>query len=106
MKFLSRVAWSEGMYLGPHHFQAQSRYFEDSVQFATSSCWFQGRGIIGHALDEQAIANGTVALLPARGIFPDRLPIEMPHSDSLAAPRTMTELFPPTYEALDIHLAI
>ena len=29
MKHLSRLVWSEGMYLGPHHFQAQSRYFED-----------------------------------------------------------------------------
>ena len=106
MKFLSRVAWSEGMYLGPHHFQAQSRYFEDSVQFATSTCWFQGWGIIGHALDEQAIANGTVALLHARGIFPDGLPFEMPHSDSLPAPRTITDLFLPTYEELVIHLAI
>src|SRR5256885_1610371 len=106
MKFLSRVAWSEGMYLGPHHFQAQSRYFEDSVQFATSSCWFQGWGIIGHGLDEQAIANGTVALLHARGIFPDGLPFEMPHSDSLPGPRNITDLFLPTYEELVIHLAI
>jgi type VI secretion system protein ImpJ len=30
MKYLSRVVWPEDMYLGPHHFQAQSRYFEDS----------------------------------------------------------------------------
>jgi len=24
---LSKVVWSEGMYLAQHHFQAQSRYF-------------------------------------------------------------------------------
>src|SRR4051794_35998425 len=36
MRSLSRVVWFEGMYLGPHHFQAQSRYFEDSTNFATS----------------------------------------------------------------------
>ena len=23
------------MYLGPHHFQAQSRYFEDAIRFAS-----------------------------------------------------------------------
>ena len=34
MKFLSRVVWSEGMHLGPHHFQTQSRYFEDRSGFS------------------------------------------------------------------------
>ena len=45
MKYLSRVVWSEGMYLGPHHFQVQSRYFEDTIRFATSSLWFEPWGI-------------------------------------------------------------
>src|ERR1039458_7495540 len=36
MKFLSRVVWSEGMHLGPHHFQTQSRYFEDTLWFLSS----------------------------------------------------------------------
>jgi type VI secretion system protein ImpJ len=35
MKFLSRVVWSGGMHLGPHHFQTQSRYFEDTLFFFT-----------------------------------------------------------------------
>src|SRR5438067_13455865 len=103
MKFLSRVAWSEGMYLGPHHFQAQSRYFEDSVHFATSSCWFQGWGIIGHALDEQAIANGTVALLHELWIFPVCLPFEIPYFYSLTVPRIISVLFLSIYEYLVIH---
>ena len=29
MKQLSKVVWSEGMHLGPHHFQVQSRFFEE-----------------------------------------------------------------------------
>jgi predicted component of type VI protein secretion system len=37
MKFLSRVVWSEGVPLGPHHFQAKSRYFEDSLWFLNSN---------------------------------------------------------------------
>ena len=62
MKSLSRVVWSEGMYLGPHHFQTQSRYFEDSARFAIENSWFEPWGLVGCNLDEAAIRNGRVAL--------------------------------------------
>src|SRR5271154_2102619 len=71
MKHLSRVVWSEGMYLGPHHFQAQNRYFEDSVHSATTSLWFQPLGFAGYLLDDEALRNGTLSLVHARGLFPD-----------------------------------
>src|ERR1017187_3420290 len=83
MKLLSRVVWSEGMHLGPHHFQVQSRYFEDSIQFATSSLWFASYGLAGLELDADALYNGSVSLLHARGILPDGLPFNMPESDDL-----------------------
>jgi type VI secretion system protein ImpJ len=35
MKPLSRVVWHEGMHLAQHHFQAQNRYFEDSINLRT-----------------------------------------------------------------------
>ncbi len=106
MKLLSRVVWSEGMYLGPHHFQVQSRYFEDSIQFATSSLWFAAYGLAGVELDAEALYNGTVSLLHARGIFPDGLPFNMPESDALPEPRAVAELFPPTADGLTVLLAI
>jgi len=106
MKLLSRVVWSEGMYLGPHHFQAQSRYFEDSIQFATSSLWFAAYGLAGIELDADALQNGTVALLHARGILPDGLPFNMPESDGLPPPRAVADLFPPTRDGVTVLLAI
>ena len=106
MKLLSRVVWSDGMYLGPHHFQVQSRYFEDSIQFATSSLWFASYGLAGLELDPEALYNGTVSLLHARGLFPDGLAFNMPESDALPAPCTITDLFPPTADGLTISLAI
>ena len=45
MKLLSRVVWAEGMYLAPQHFQAQNRYFEEAVQFATASLWNDAYGL-------------------------------------------------------------
>lgn len=106
MKLLSRVVWSEGMYLGPHHFQVQSRYFEDSIEFATSSLWFAAHGLAGIEVDSDALHNGTVALLHARGIMPDGLPFNMPESDILPQPRAVAELFPPTRDGVTVLLAI
>ena len=104
MKLLSRVVWSEGMYLGPHHFQVQSRYFEDSIQFATSSLWFASYGLAGLELDAEALQNGTVSLLHARGVFPDGLVFNMPESDALPAPRAVADLFPPTRDGVTVML--
>ncbi|SPE36529.1 conserved hypothetical protein [Candidatus Sulfopaludibacter sp. SbA3] len=106
MKLLSRVVWSEGMYLGPHHFQVQSRYFEDSIQFATSSLWFAGYGLAGLELDADALHNGTVSLLHARGIFSDGLIFNMPESDAMPEPRAIADLFPPTRDGIIVMLAI
>ena len=106
MKFLSRVVWSEGMYLGPQHFQAQSRYFEDSIKFAVSSLWYKPYGLLGYGLDEEALRNGTLALVHARGIFPDGMPFLMPECDALPAPRPVAELFPPTRDRLTAALAV
>jgi type VI secretion system protein ImpJ len=94
------------MHLGPHHFQAQSRYFEDSIQFATSSLWFEPFGLIGIEVDTEALANGTISIVNARGIFPDGLPFHMPECDSLPAPRSIAELFPPTRDTLTVLMAI
>jgi type VI secretion system protein ImpJ len=106
MKHLSKVVWSEGMYLGPHHFQAQGRYFEDTVQFGISTLWFEPYGLIGCQLDAEALRNGTVALVHARGVFPDGLPFHMPESDPLPEARNIADLFPPTHESLGVMLAI
>ncbi len=94
------------MYLGPHHFQVQSRYFEDSIQFATSSLWFAAYGLAGVELDADALHNGTISLLHARGIFPDGLPFNMPESEALPEPRAIGDLFPPTRDGITVMLAI
>jgi type VI secretion system protein ImpJ len=94
------------MYLGPHHFQVQSRYFEDSIQFATSALWFASYGLAGVELDAEALHNGTVNLLHARGIYPDGLPFNMPESDALPQARAIADLFPPTRDGITVMLAI
>ena len=106
MKYLSRVVWSEGMYLGPHHFQVQSRYFEDTIRFATSSLWFEAWGFAACALDPEALRNGTISLLHARGMFPDGLAFHMPESDPVPEPRAIGDLFPPNRESITVLLTV
>jgi len=106
MKNLSRVVWSEGMYVGPHHFQAQNRYFEDTIQFSTSSIWYQPYGFCGYNLDAEALRNGTVTLIHARGVFADGLSFHMPEFDELPEPRRIAELFPAMQDSVDILLAV
>jgi type VI secretion system protein ImpJ len=106
MAFLSRLVWSEGMYLGPHHFQAQARYFEDALQFTTSALNYEPYGLIGCTLDEEALRNGTVAVTHARGVFPDGLAFQMPGPDAAPAPRQIRDVFPLTSEYLNVLLAV
>jgi len=106
MKSLSPVVWSEGMYLGPHQFQAQSRYFDDSIHFATSALWFENYGVIGCELSAEALENGQALLVHARGVMPDGLAFEMPESDPAPAARDLAEIFPPTQNKATVFLAI
>lgn len=106
MKHLSRIVWAEGMYLGPHHFQAQSRYFEDAIHFSTDSLWFSPYGLLGYELNAEALRNGTFLLSHARGVFQDGLPFDMPSSDPLPEPRQVEKLFPPTSNSLLAYLAV
>ena len=106
MKQLSRVVWNEGMHLAQHHFQAQSRYFEDAIQFALSSVFFAPYGLAGCELDGEAIRNDTVSLIHARGVLPDGLPFDIPASDAAPESLDVRELFSPTQESHLVLLTI
>src|ERR1700730_13255785 len=100
MKFLSRVVWSEGMYLGPHHFQTQSRYVEDTVGFLVSSLWREPWGLLHIEFDQEAIRNGNAILLHASGVFSDGLVFEVPTCDPPPPARNLTDAFPSTEASL------
>jgi type VI secretion system protein ImpJ len=106
MKLLTKPVWSEGMYLGPHHFQAQNRYFEDSLNFVTTSLWRDAYGFAGLQFDLDALRNGALALTHARGLFNDGLAFDLPGSDSAPAPREFAAIFSPVADHLTMHLAI
>src|SRR5262252_3592354 len=103
MRLLSSVVWSEGMYLAPHHFQAQNRYFEDSLRTYAESLCFKPYGFSGFDLEPEALRNGTVVLLHARGILDDGLCFNAPDSDPLPAPLSLTDQFPAATDHVTIY---
>jgi type VI secretion system protein ImpJ len=106
MKFLSRVVWSEGMYLAPHHFQTQSRYFEDSIAFLAANLWREPWGVLHIEMDAKAIENETVSLLHASGIFSDGLSFDVPISDAPPPARSLSSLCQTSDSDLVLHLAV
>jgi type VI secretion system protein ImpJ len=94
------------MYLGPHHFQVQGRFFEELTHFEISSLWFEPYGLVGLELDVEALRNGTVALVHTRGIFQDGLTFNIPESDPVPLPRNIVDLFPATRESLTVLLTV
>lgn len=106
MKLLSKIVWSEGMYLAPQHFQAQNRFFEDSLHFATSNLWNETYGFAACEVDADALQNGILALSHARGIFDDGLAFDMPECDPLPQPRSFGALFSPVADHLTLALAV
>src|ERR1700722_829991 len=106
MTLLNKPVWAEGMYLGPHNFQAQSRYFEDSLNFVTTSLWRDAYGFAGLQFDGDALRNGTLALTHGRGLFEDGLAFDFPGSDSAPPPREFAALFSPVADHLTMHLAV
>lgn len=105
MRALSRVVWSEGMHLAQHHFQAQSRYFEELTDFVVGSLFFRPYGVAGLGLDAEALLNGMVVLTHARGLMPDGLAFHFP-ADAPPEPLDVRELFSPTQESHLLLLAV
>jgi type VI secretion system protein ImpJ len=84
----------------------QSRFFVEITHFGISSLWYEPYGLVGVELDAEALRNGTVDVVHARGIFPDGLPFNMPESDPLPVARSIADVFPPTREILTVLLAV
>ena len=106
MKFLSRVVWSEGMHLGPHHFQTQSRYFEDTLWFLNSNLRQDPWGFLHYSIDTEALSNGLAILNFASGILPDGLIFDLPDCDSVPEAAQLKSLFASTDSEIVLHLAI
>jgi type VI secretion system protein ImpJ len=81
----SKVIWSEGLFLQPHHFQQQERYVERYVETRCQGLVPHGWGFAELELERDFLAIGKLALRRASGVFPDGTPFRMPDDDPLPA---------------------
>ncbi len=81
MSLDSKVVWSEGMFLNPHHFQQQERYFERLVEGKCSAYGAYGWGMDDFEIDQQLLALGKISVTKGKGVFPDGTPFSFPDVD-------------------------
>ncbi len=82
----NRVVWSEGMFLGPQHFQQQDRFILSTLSKLNACSDPFPYGFSELTIDTTALAEGKFALSSASGIFPDGTPFSIPSEGELPAP--------------------
>ncbi len=91
MSWHSKVAWSEGLFLRPHHLQQADRYAENLVEarnaFTTPYPW----GFSELEIDRDLAQQGKFGLRRAAGIMPDGAPFSLPGNSPLPAPVSVDE---------------
>lgn len=101
-----RVIWEDGMHLTPQHFQAQRRYQEDQSSHTVDLIFPFAYGLSAIVLDADALKNGTLALVQARGVLPDGTVFDTPDADALPDVVALASRFSPTRDFHVVHLAL
>lgn len=95
MSWDSKVLWTEGLFLQPHHFQQADRYTEALVAGLARRITPYAWGVSGLEIDEQAIKVGKFALKSCAGLTQDgcvfRVPQTDDHPPSLDVPESIKD---------------
>jgi len=91
MSAYSKVIWSEGLFLQPHHLQQQDRHLERYVEQRCRALVPFSWGFGEIEIERDLLSIGKVALRRASGVFPDGTPMRMPEDDPLPEPLTVGE---------------
>jgi type VI secretion system protein ImpJ len=94
------------MHLAQHHFQTQSRYYEESIRFAVAELLSEPVGLAAAGFDHDGLLNGVVSLTHARGIMPDGTPFQIPEADAPPAPLDLNPIFQPTEHQQTVFLGL
>ena len=81
MSGVNRVVWSEGMFLKPHHFQQQDRFFENIIDHRLNNCLSNGWGFTRLVVDEDLLKQGKICISEASGVLPDGTCFNFPAKD-------------------------
>lgn len=78
MSWYSKVAWKEGLFLQPHHFQQHDRYFEKLLESRTRLISPYPWGFSDIEVDRDVAQQNKFGLRSASGIFQDGTPFDLP----------------------------
>ena len=85
MSLYSKVAWKDGMFLLPQHFQQAERSLEAALRTQLLAPRPLGWGVLELAINEQAIREGRCAIERCRAVLPDGTPVDIPGTDPAPA---------------------
>jgi type VI secretion system protein ImpJ len=87
----ARVIWSEGLFLRPHHFQQQERFFESLLDSRLGPLHGFAYGFKRLVIDQPLLLQGKLALNTAEGLLPDGTPFSLPSDATQLAPLDVAE---------------
>lgn len=87
----ARVIWSEGLFLRPHHFQQQERFFESLLDSRLGPLHGFAYGFKRLVIDQPLLLQGKLALSGAEGLLPDGTPFSLPSDAAQLAPLDVAE---------------
>ncbi len=95
MSWDSKVLWTEGLFLQPHHFQQADRYTEALVTGLARRVRPYAWGVSALEIDEEVLKVGQFALKSCAGLTQDgtvfRVPMAEDHPPALEVPETIKD---------------
>ncbi len=86
MPDISKVIWSEGLFLQPQHLQQQDRYIENLIVNRPEISGLASWGIIDYEVDQNLLSLGKFSLIKCVGILPDGTYFNAPYEANLPDP--------------------
>ncbi len=95
MSWDSKVLWTEGLFLQPHHFQQADRYMEAAVAGLARRLRPYGWGVNALEIDDEVLKVGQFAIKSCTGLTQDgatfRVPQTEDHPKALEVPSTIKD---------------
>ncbi len=102
MTWNSKVAWTEGLFLRPQHFQQQDRYHENALVARVGRITPYPWGVTALEIDHDLAQQGKFAVRRCAGIMPDGMPFDVPDHAPLPEPLELNEKLSNTVVGLSI----
>jgi len=100
-----KILWGEGLFLRPQHFQQQDHYHEERLHRTAGLLHPYAWGVIGLAVDRDALANDSLRLLELSLRFPDGELYSAPGGDELPDAIDLSQL-PQSVQTVIYHAAL